>query len=268
MDILNWLFLRKEQLIRKTANNPDTDLVAIGADVSFNKRDDRYQTYALPIKDLVSAGDSANTGYYTVDLNNTGIVNVTTPKGVIEITMEAPSLHPAANFATSAGLTINNPDMDFSNLDNVYYQATPYYNPDQMDDTFIPYVLAVGALPGLNLEIFNASSVEINGVTSVSLVSSTTLLAEADNIYTYLPSTSTGGSGVIFTIARDNTGLINTIWIVNTGSDYTIGDNITIPGSYVGGVTGVDDIVLNVDTVSNSNIFTGKFYLYYELYNF
>jgi len=37
MDILNWLYLRKEQLIRKTANNPVTDLVALGADATLQK---------------------------------------------------------------------------------------------------------------------------------------------------------------------------------------------------------------------------------------
>ena len=52
MDILNWLYLRKEQLIKKTANNPKTDLVVLGADVTFAKRGDQYQTYAMTVEDL------------------------------------------------------------------------------------------------------------------------------------------------------------------------------------------------------------------------
>ncbi len=270
MDILNWLYLRKERLIKKTANNANTDLVAIGADVSFLKRDDKYKTYAMPIKDLSLAGDVANTGYYTVDLNTTSTVNVTTPKGVIEITMDfTNAIDPAANFATSVGLTINNPDMDFSDLDKVYYQATPYYNPDQLGDTFIPYVLAVGALPGLNLEIFNASSVEIGGVASLALGTSTTILAEANKIYTYLPTTTTGpGSGAVVTLERDGAGAISNIIVANTGREYVVSDTLDIPGNYVGGASPADDVTLNVAAVDNENIFTGKFYLYYELYNF
>jgi hypothetical protein len=268
MDILNWLYLRKEQLIRTTANNPETDLIAIGADVTFAKRDDKYKTYAMPFKDLSVAGDVANTAYYTVDLNTTSVVNVTTQKGVIEITMVAPAEDPAANFATSVGLSINNVDMDFSNLDNVYFQVTPYYRSSSVNDTFIPYVLAVTANPGLNLEIFNASSVEIKGIAAVTITGSTTILAEANKIYTYLPSSSSPGTDATFTIIRNNSGDVDSVLITNTGSGYGLGDTVTILGQYVGGVTGVDDITLNVSTPYNTDAFEGRLYLYYELYNF
>jgi hypothetical protein len=62
MDILNWLYLRTSKLIRKTPNNPKTDLIAIGADVTFQKRDDRYQTYAMSLEDLgKTVGCASNT---------------------------------------------------------------------------------------------------------------------------------------------------------------------------------------------------------------
>lgn len=62
MDILNWLYLRTSKLIRKTPNNPKTDLIAIGADVTFQKRDDRYQTYAMTLEDLgKTVGCASNT---------------------------------------------------------------------------------------------------------------------------------------------------------------------------------------------------------------
>jgi hypothetical protein len=156
MDILNWLYLRKEQLIRTTANNPETDLVALGADATFAKRDDRYKTYAMPLKDFSVAGDVANTAYYTVDLNTTSVVNVTTQKGVIEITMDDSIADPLPAFGSSEGLTITNADMDFTDLDKVYMQFSVYYN-QGIDDTFIPYVLSTGALVGSNFEIFNAN---------------------------------------------------------------------------------------------------------------
>jgi hypothetical protein len=157
MDILNWLYLRKEQLIRKTANNPETDLIAVGADATFAKRGDKYQTYAMPIKDLSLAGDVANTAYYTLDLNIGSIVNVTTQKGVIEIILNTADTDPEPAFATALPITIANADMDFTNLDNVYAQLTPYYNP-AFGDTFIPYLLPVGAGPvGYEFVLFNAN---------------------------------------------------------------------------------------------------------------
>jgi len=83
MDILNWLYIRRQQLIKTTPNNAQTDLVALGAEVPFSRRDDGYQTYAMTLADLSNAGDVANTGYYTIDLNTTitNTVDVTTAKG-------------------------------------------------------------------------------------------------------------------------------------------------------------------------------------------
>jgi len=157
MDILNWLYLRKEQLIRKTANNASTDLIALGAEVPFTQRGDGYQTYAMTIQDLSVAGDVANTDYYTVDLSLTSLVPVTTPKGVIEITMDAGNLNPEPAFFNSVGLYIQNADMDFTDSDKIYIQFSTYYS-QTIDDTFIPYVLSTGGGPtGISLNIYNAN---------------------------------------------------------------------------------------------------------------
>jgi len=155
MDILNWLYLRKEQLIRKTANNPETDLVAIGADVTFAKRDDKYLTYAMPIKDFSLTGDVANTGYYTLDYSVSPAIEVTTQKGVIEITNFAADV-PDPAMATAVPLIIQNADIVFGNADNIYVQLTPYYRP-AIDDTFIPYLIATGAITGQEVAIFNVN---------------------------------------------------------------------------------------------------------------
>jgi hypothetical protein len=160
MDILNWLYLRKEQLIRTTANNPATDLIAIGADVTFAKRDDKYKTYAMPIKDLSVAGDVANTGFYDLNLGATNIVTVTTQKGIIDIT-KISDTNPAISFGSAQLIYINNPELDLTlaNRENIYIQYSVYYSPSG-DDTAIPYVLATGAITtGLELSIFNASPV-------------------------------------------------------------------------------------------------------------
>jgi hypothetical protein len=156
MDILNWLYLQKAKLIRTEANNALTDLIAVGADATFIKRGDKYQTYGMTIQDLSVAGDVANTGYYTLDLGITSVVNVTTQKGVIEIAMDETNLNPLPAFASSVKLTIANADMDFTDPDKIYIQFSTYYNPTMGDD-FIPYVLSTGATIGSNFNIFNAN---------------------------------------------------------------------------------------------------------------
>lgn len=161
MDILNWLYIKREQLIRKTANNADTDLVALGANATFAKRGDEYQTYAMPLKDLSVAGDVANTGSYELDLSVSNTVTVTTQKGIIDIVgMGLPGNIPDVSFGSAELIYINNPELDLTlaNRENIYIQYSLYYSPSG-DDTAIPYVLATTALTGIELSIFNASPV-------------------------------------------------------------------------------------------------------------
>lgn len=155
MDILNWIYIKTQGLIRTTPSNADTDLVAIGGQVPFTTRDDGYQTYGMTVKDLSVAGDVANTAYYTLDYSQGTTVNVTTQKGVIEITNFS-SDFPAPAFANAVPLIIQNTAITFGNADNIYVQLTPYYRP-AIDDTLIPYVLATGAILGQEVAIFNAS---------------------------------------------------------------------------------------------------------------
>lgn len=54
MDILNWLRIKKENLIRTTLDSPQ-DLLVFGADVSYQKRGDKYQSYAMPAEDFFLA---------------------------------------------------------------------------------------------------------------------------------------------------------------------------------------------------------------------
>jgi hypothetical protein len=155
MDILNWLYIKTSNLIRKEANNAETDLIALGANVGFQKRDDQYQTYGMTLKDLSVAGDVANTAYYTLDYSQGFVVNVTTQKGVIEITNFSASV-PDPAFASASLLIIQNDDIVFGNPDTIYVQLTPYYRPVP-NDNFIPYILATGAILGQESAIFNAN---------------------------------------------------------------------------------------------------------------
>lgn len=155
MDILNWLYIKTQDLIKTKPSNAETDLVAIGGEVPFTTRGDGYLTYGMTIKDLSVAGDVANTAFYTLDYSQGFVVNVTTQKGVIELENFAPSV-PAPGFASAAPLVIQNADIVFGNPDDTYVQLTPYYRPSIGDD-FIPYVLATGAILGQESAIFNAS---------------------------------------------------------------------------------------------------------------
>lgn len=71
MDILNWLFLKKQQLIKTEANNAKTDLVVLGAEVPFTQRGDGYQDYAMPLADAVAAGCTENNTLRTGIYDNT-----------------------------------------------------------------------------------------------------------------------------------------------------------------------------------------------------
>jgi hypothetical protein len=156
MDILNWIYLKTSGLIRSTANNADTDLIAVGANVGPIQRGDSYQTYAMTLKDLSLAGDVANTAYYSLDYGVDGpAINVTTQKGIVEITNFTGSL-PAPSFAGALYFVINNPEITYGNADNIYVQLTPYYKPFGYDN-FIPYIIASGALSGQETKIYNAS---------------------------------------------------------------------------------------------------------------
>jgi len=65
MDILNWLYLVKNKFTRTTIENPATDLVVLGADVSYAKRGDKYQNYVMTAQDFgISAKGYKSTVLY------------------------------------------------------------------------------------------------------------------------------------------------------------------------------------------------------------
>jgi hypothetical protein len=161
MDILNWIYIKTAGLIRTTANDPNTDLIAVGADVTFQRRGDSYQTYAMPIKDLVQAGCVANTAHYELDITQTSTVTVTTPRGIIDILNmgTGPSFTPDPAFASTTAFYINNPELDLTigNRDNIYIQYSVYYSASGADNA-IPYLIATGASPiGLGFNLYNAN---------------------------------------------------------------------------------------------------------------
>lgn len=160
MTILNWLYWKKQQLIKTEANNADTDLIVLGAEVPFTTRDDGYQDYAMTLKDAVQSGCKANTKHYELDRTLTDTVTVNTVKGIIDITGLGSSvpLTPAAAFASTVSFKINNPDLDLTvaNRDNIYLQYSVYYKAAATDNA-IPYLISTGAVDGLDFNLYNAN---------------------------------------------------------------------------------------------------------------
>jgi hypothetical protein len=126
MTILNWLYWKKQQLIKTVANDPKTDLIVLGAEVPFTKRDDGYQDYAMSLSDATQSGCKGNTKHYELNITTTSVVTVDTTRGIIDITGMGTSapLTPDPAFASSVSFLINNPDLDltFANRDNIYVQ--------------------------------------------------------------------------------------------------------------------------------------------------
>jgi hypothetical protein len=160
MTILNWLYLKKQQLIKTEANNADTDLIVLGAEVPFTTRDDGYQDYAMPLKNAVQSGCTANTKHYELDITATSVVTVNTTRGIIDITGMGSSvpLTPAPAFATTVSFIIDNPDLDltFANRDNIYVQYSVYYRNVTSDKT-VPYLISTGVANGLEFNLYNAT---------------------------------------------------------------------------------------------------------------
>jgi hypothetical protein len=160
MTILNWLYWKKQQLIKTEANNADTDLIVLGAEVPFTTRDDGYQDYAMTLKDAVQSGCKANTKHYELNRAVTDVVTVDTVKGIIDITGLGTSdpLKPTRALGSSVSFKINNPDLDLTlaNRDNIYVQYSVYYK-QTTSDNVLPYLISTGVVDGLEFKLYNAN---------------------------------------------------------------------------------------------------------------
>ena len=102
MDILNWLFTQDQNLIKTTINNKNTDLIAMAADVSFAKREDKWQTYAMTASNFAPA--LYNTGNVTQATSINAGVTVNAATGIIT-TFAATT---AANSTEASGFIVTN----------------------------------------------------------------------------------------------------------------------------------------------------------------
>jgi hypothetical protein len=117
MDILNWLYLVKNKFTRTTIENPATDLMVLGADVSFQKRGDKYQNYAVPVSGIVPLVYS--TGTVAQETSIADAVTLNTYSGVIETFSDVTNFIPAG---TIAPFRVNNSNVTTASIIHVTLQ--------------------------------------------------------------------------------------------------------------------------------------------------
>lgn len=113
MDIVNWVYLKKAELIRQNLSDP-TDLVLLGADVTFDKRGDKYLSYAMTTADFADAIASiigAGSGTVSsIDVNGGIGISVSpagpiTTSGTFTVTNTAPDRIVVLNNGTGINVT-------------------------------------------------------------------------------------------------------------------------------------------------------------------
>jgi hypothetical protein len=69
MDIINWVYLLKNKLVKRTVQNPEQDLLVIGNKVSYVKRGDKYQSYGMTVKDFAEYVNESVAGNCPIQMN-------------------------------------------------------------------------------------------------------------------------------------------------------------------------------------------------------
>ena len=69
MDILNWVYLLKNKLVKTTVQDPEKDLLVLGNNVSYVKRGDKYQSYGMTVQDFATYVNESLTGNCPIQMN-------------------------------------------------------------------------------------------------------------------------------------------------------------------------------------------------------
>lgn len=69
MDILNWVYLLKNKLVKTTVQNPEKDLLVLGNNVSWAKRGDKYQSYGMTVQDFAAYVNESLAGNCPIQMN-------------------------------------------------------------------------------------------------------------------------------------------------------------------------------------------------------
>jgi len=136
---------------------------------------------------------------------------------------------------------------------------------DGVDDLIITVTSLKGYFDVNTSSVASSTAAAINSFTYTA-----TGTTAGDNIWTYVTGTTSGsGKYATFTI-EVVAGAVNSIYVEKVGTLYNVNDTITILGSQIGGVDGVDDVVITVTDVFNqfgssasyfTNFYPGFFFM-------
>lgn len=122
MDIVNWVYLKKAELIKQNLSDP-TDLILLGADVTFDKRGDKYLSYAMTTADFADAiagiiGAGSGT-VSSIDVNGGTGISVSpagpiTTSGTFTVTNTAPDQVVVLNNGAGISVTGTYPNFTIS----------------------------------------------------------------------------------------------------------------------------------------------------------
>lgn len=144
MDILNWIHLVKSKLIKTQLQSSD-DLVILGTNQGYDKRGDKYLSYGMKASDFAQALGGGVPGYYEMDVPTSTTVNITTSKGIINVTGANTVFTSALGpFAAQITFLLALPDI----TDKCYVQFTTDYYTGVVKDSSKPYIIGYYAIPG------------------------------------------------------------------------------------------------------------------------
>lgn len=140
---------------------------------------------------------------------------------------------------------------DAEQTGNLYFTNGQYVNiyPTVNDDA--PHIhITAGTL---STESQYYSNIPFGAIDNFSYSPPSTLIGEANNTYLSVAATNGSGFGATFDVSRDENGELSSVDNVNMGQDYQTGDILTIDGSLIGGVTGDDDLEIEVVVVYDAS---------------
>lgn len=96
-------------------------------------------------------------------------------------------------------------------------------------------------------------------IEAFSFTGGSTILSEADEVYTGISTGIVGGSGsgASFTVGRNSSGGIGTVTNINGGAGYGVGNQLLIPGSLIGGGGNIQTITGTGTVVGTAATYTG-----------
>jgi len=107
MDIVNWLYLKANKLIKSSIQQND-DIILLGTDVSFEKRGDQFKSYGISYSQFVASLPPASSGLFAQIADGPVVTNTTTEStlvgtGVGSLSVPANSFQVGDSFSVTIG---------------------------------------------------------------------------------------------------------------------------------------------------------------------